>query len=314
MSVALSTAACPDLARELPAFDEACRARGLDGIELVLGDREDPDEVTVRARAAGIRVVALRVARIDEESAPALARASARLDAPVSVPADGIAGELTNLADVFAEQRGKLLIAHGSDLDQVVALSLAVGASAGALGLAWEVRPSSDDLRDRGAILLTARDHLALIRLHGGGPEQNDQGGRGLGSLFVELAMSQYTGPMVLHPSSEATLPRWSAWLASRRAGGCGSAHDREAVAVQVEAELGADMDVDVRDVEPKDRLETILGAYRVLRAGATLRLTVDHDPSCMYHMLSATEPEGSFTFRKVDDGPEVWSAEVTRR
>ncbi|MBI2393053.1 MAG: DUF2249 domain-containing protein [Deltaproteobacteria bacterium] len=73
-------------------------------------------------------------------------------------------------------------------------------------------------------------------------------------------------------------------------------------------------MEVDVRDVEPKDRLETILGAYRVLRAGATLRLTVDHDPSCMYYMLSATEPEGSFTFRKVDDGPEVWSAEVTRR
>jgi uncharacterized protein (DUF2249 family) len=66
--------------------------------------------------------------------------------------------------------------------------------------------------------------------------------------------------------------------------------------------------------VEPKDRLDTILGAYHALVPGGTMELTVDHDPSCMYYTLEATEPEGSFTFRVLEHGPEVWRAEVKRR
>ncbi|ODS59319.1 MAG: hypothetical protein ABS36_01960 [Acidobacteria bacterium SCN 69-37] len=68
-----------------------------------------------------------------------------------------------------------------------------------------------------------------------------------------------------------------------------------------------------MRDVEPKDRLETILGAYKTLRKGATLKITVDHDPSCMYYMLEATEPAGSFAFATTEKGPVTWRAEVTR-
>ena len=31
-------------------------------------------------------------------------------------------------------------------------------------------------------------------------------------------------------------------------------------------------------------------------------------------HIIRATEPEGSFVFRTLEHGPEVWRAEVTRR
>jgi uncharacterized protein (DUF2249 family) len=33
-----------------------------------------------------------------------------------------------------------------------------------------------------------------------------------------------------------------------------------------------------------------------------------------MYYMLEATEPEGSFAFEVVENGPEVWRARVTKR
>ncbi|MEP6861257.1 MAG: DUF2249 domain-containing protein, partial [Deltaproteobacteria bacterium] len=71
---------------------------------------------------------------------------------------------------------------------------------------------------------------------------------------------------------------------------------------------------LDMREVEPRDRLDTILGAYRSLIPGATLHLTLDHDPSCMYYTLEATEPARSFEFQVVENGPETWRAEVTKR
>lgn len=71
---------------------------------------------------------------------------------------------------------------------------------------------------------------------------------------------------------------------------------------------------LDVRPVEPKDRLEAILGAYEALAPGHTLELTVDHDPRCMYYTLRATRGEDAFTFAYLEEGPETWRVEVTRR
>jgi uncharacterized protein (DUF2249 family) len=72
-------------------------------------------------------------------------------------------------------------------------------------------------------------------------------------------------------------------------------------------------IELDMREVEPRHRFETIMGAYRMLVPGAKLHLTVDHDPMCMYYTLEATEPAHSFSFQMVEHGPEVWRAEVTR-
>jgi uncharacterized protein (DUF2249 family) len=55
------------------------------------------------------------------------------------------------------------------------------------------------------------------------------------------------------------------------------------------------------------------MGAYRALAPGRTLHVTFDHDPSCMFYTLQATEPKGSFVFERTGNGPEVWRAEVTK-
>lgn len=70
---------------------------------------------------------------------------------------------------------------------------------------------------------------------------------------------------------------------------------------------------LDVRPVEPKDRLGAIMGAYEALAPGETLELTVDHDPKCMYYTLRATRGEDAFSFEYLENGPETWRVEVTR-
>lgn len=70
---------------------------------------------------------------------------------------------------------------------------------------------------------------------------------------------------------------------------------------------------LDVRSVEPKQRFDTIMGAYQALPAGETMHLTVDHDPTCMYYTLRALYGPETFTFRYLENGPEVWRVLVTR-
>lgn len=301
--LSLSTEAAPALALE--AFAAACRARGLDGAELVVGPDADPAAVAAAARAGGVRVVALRALGLDAARAHAIAQAAASLGVPVSVPPGEVSdAELARLVPAFAACGARLLLGYPTDLDAALAAiaTLALLDAPRTLGLAWEIDPSATALDDASAVLLATREHLGLVRLRGGGPEQRAQDGRGIGPLIVELALSGYAGPLVLCPSRPTEVTRWTTWLAARGSSGCGHAVDTRTVAL------------DVRDVEPRDRLDTILGAYRMLVPGATLHLTVDHDPSCMYYMLEATEPEHSFAFQIVEHGPETWRAEVTRR
>lgn len=293
MKLSLSTAASPGVS--IDALDAACRRRGLDGVEIVIDQS---------VRACDASVVALRAETFDEHFAADLARVSGQHRVPLSVPPGAVSADsLPRLARVFSDRGGTLLIGFATDLEQVVAATTALREAGNppSLGLAWELRPNTDDLRISGAVLLAAREHLRLVRLHGGGPEQRDQDGRGVGPLFVDLAISGYGGPIVLTPSSPEQVPRWLDWLSSRKLAGCGSGH------------AAGEHEVDVRDVEPRDRLGTILGAYRALPRGATLKITLDHDPSCMYYALEESEPAGTFAFRKVGDGPEVWGAEVTK-
>lgn len=71
---------------------------------------------------------------------------------------------------------------------------------------------------------------------------------------------------------------------------------------------------LDVRPVEPKDRFERIMGAYDALPEEASLELTVDHDPRCMYYTLKATRGDDAFSFRYLEDGPETWRVLVRKR
>ncbi len=212
MTLSLSAAAAPGVA--FAALDVACQARGLDGIELVIETGDDTQALAAQVRASGARIVALRAERFDDFAAADLARLSGELAVPLSTPLSAASGgSLPNLAQLFAKAGGTLLFGFGSDLDQVVALTNALR-SAGdppSLGLAWELRPSVEGLATSGAILLTVREHLRLVRLHGGGPEQHDQDGRGVGAVFVDLAISgirRPNRPLAKHGGAAATLAR----------------------------------------------------------------------------------------------------------
>jgi uncharacterized protein (DUF2249 family) len=70
---------------------------------------------------------------------------------------------------------------------------------------------------------------------------------------------------------------------------------------------------LDVRPVAPKDRYETIIGAYEALVPGDRLELTVDHDPTCMYYTLKATRGDDAFAFEYLEQGPEVWRVRIRK-
>lgn len=301
--LALSGNAVPHLS--LAEIEGVCEARGLDGQEVVMKPGEDPDELVARVCAAKARVVAIRLAHLAERTAPALARASRILAAPVSIAADIVdAALLDRVVPIFEEAGGRLLLGHHTDLEEALATLAVIDAlDTSAVDLVWELQPSVANLDEGGAVLLAVTERLRLVRLHGGGPEQRYQEGRGIGALLGELSVTGYRGPIVLTPSSrDPTIQeRWARWAASRGSSGCGHAISTREVAL------------DMREVEPRHRLDTILGAYRTLIPGATLHLTVDHDPTCMYYTLEATEPAKSFRFQIVENGPEVWRADVTK-
>lgn len=302
MGLSLSSSAALHLGHE--ARGAACLGRGLDGQELVLDASDALEALAGRASASQAHIVALRIDELDRGAAPAVALLAAHWNVPVSVPSQAIENrELAGLAAIFEAAGARLYVGHSTDLVETMTLisALETAGFEKSLGLAWEVRPSTESLEDAGAVLFAAREHLGLVRLYGGGPEQHEQEGRGLGALLTNLALSEYTGPIVLSPSTPEQRPRWHEWLESRKATGCGSGGNAK------------ELLLDVRKVEPKDRLETILGAYKALQKGATLKLTVDHDPSCMYYMLEATEPAGSFAFQTTEKGPTTWRAEVKK-
>lgn len=71
--------------------------------------------------------------------------------------------------------------------------------------------------------------------------------------------------------------------------------------------------ELDVRPVPPKNRYDTIMGAYEALPTGGVLSLVVDHDPTCMYYTLRATRGEDAFRFEYLERGPEVWRVRVEK-
>lgn len=70
---------------------------------------------------------------------------------------------------------------------------------------------------------------------------------------------------------------------------------------------------LDVREVEPKNRFELIIGTYEALAQGATMELIVDHDPECMYFTLKATRGDEAFDFDYLEKGPIDWRVLVKK-
>lgn len=69
---------------------------------------------------------------------------------------------------------------------------------------------------------------------------------------------------------------------------------------------------LDVRDLAPARRHETIFSAYRDLAPGAGFILVNDHDPKPLRYQFEA-EHAGQFTWQYLESGPEVWRVRIGR-
>ncbi|MBI4561018.1 MAG: DUF2249 domain-containing protein [Candidatus Rokubacteria bacterium] len=75
-------------------------------------------------------------------------------------------------------------------------------------------------------------------------------------------------------------------------------------------AELAAPSILDVQAIEPRHRHPKIFEAFERLKPGQVFTLVNDHDPKPLYYQFAAERP-GAFTWRYLEEGPEVWRVEI---
>lgn len=71
--------------------------------------------------------------------------------------------------------------------------------------------------------------------------------------------------------------------------------------------------EIDVRTMAPRDRHPEILRRLDALEVGTALRLVNDHDPKPFHYQLQAEHP-GEYRWDVVEDGPERWAIDITKR
>ena len=72
-------------------------------------------------------------------------------------------------------------------------------------------------------------------------------------------------------------------------------------------------LDLDVRDLIPRERHERIFAELVRLGHGHRLRLINDHDPKPLHYQLLAEHP-AEFDWDEEEMGPERWMVVITRR
>lgn len=227
MRLVLSTAAAADYT--LDELLASCARRGLGGLELVAGHAHRVGTELKPASLEAIRSqIAAFLAPLDVAFHSDAARLSVALGAPVvAARADVAPSDATVLAAaaMYARAGGTLLMAHGSELEEIWRLrGLIEEAPATTLGLAWQVAPADEDITNGIPTVLDAGGpHLRHVRLLGGGPEAAQHEGRGIGSLMASLALRGYDGSLALAPSTPRYGVAWDAWLGRGGGWGCGS-------------------------------------------------------------------------------------------
>lgn len=69
---------------------------------------------------------------------------------------------------------------------------------------------------------------------------------------------------------------------------------------------------LDVRTLVPAERHRRIFESWGRLAAGEKFVLVNDHDPKPLYYQFDA-EHAGEFTWRYLEQGPQVWRVEIGR-
>lgn len=72
-------------------------------------------------------------------------------------------------------------------------------------------------------------------------------------------------------------------------------------------------IELDVREIPPRDKHPSIFRAFDSLASGQTLTLVNDHDPRPLRYQLMAERPD-TFDWAYEAEGPEVWRVKISRR
>lgn len=71
-------------------------------------------------------------------------------------------------------------------------------------------------------------------------------------------------------------------------------------------------IELDVREITPRERHPLIFGSVDGLQPGQSLKLINDHDPKPLYYQLQAERP-GQIGWEYIESGPDVWQVKITK-
>jgi uncharacterized protein (DUF2249 family) len=71
-------------------------------------------------------------------------------------------------------------------------------------------------------------------------------------------------------------------------------------------------IEVDVRDMVPRERHPLIFATIDGLAPGDAMLLVNDHDPKPLYYQLMA-ERAGQVDWQYIENGPTVWQVRITK-
>ena len=74
--------------------------------------------------------------------------------------------------------------------------------------------------------------------------------------------------------------------------------------------QTAATVELDVREIMPRERHPRIFSTIDALEPGQSLRLINDHDPKPLYYQLEAEYPK-EFSWTYLMRGPEEWRVEI---
>lgn len=224
MRLALSSSAAPD--ESLWGLIEACRRKGLAGLELVEGDEHGirvadptplPDFRTL-AETAAPQLTGFRFLDASGLEAPNTLRIASELAVPLLVPVDDVDDVRRALrsAESLTRQQARVVLSSRD-----ARLLVRSTETAPALDLAWDLVPGRADADELEGLIAAAGPRLTHVRLFGGGPEAAGQGGMGVGRLMSRLALARFGGTLVVTPSTPRYRVAWSTWLGRRAGWGC---------------------------------------------------------------------------------------------
>jgi uncharacterized protein (DUF2249 family) len=75
----------------------------------------------------------------------------------------------------------------------------------------------------------------------------------------------------------------------------------------------GNPIELDVRVIPPREKHPTIFQTFDALQPGESFVLVNDHDPFPLRYQFEA-ERTGSFGWDYLEQGPQVWRVQISRR